>query len=169
MLQPASPISKRSETSCPADGVCITTQAKIPVAANLFSGSDEAAALIASRCKGCGSHYFPRSLSCRNPDCKDKEVVEALLSRRGRLYSYTVQGYRPPPLFRMDSWAPYAIGWVELPEGLRVMGMLTGIAFEDIRIDMALELTVEPLYRDEQGRDVVTYKFKPVAAALRSE
>jgi uncharacterized OB-fold protein len=68
----------------------------------------------------------------------------------------------------MEPWAPYAIGRVELPNGLRVMGMLTGCVFENIRIDMPLELTVEPLYRDETGRDVVTYKFKPVTEGKAS-
>jgi uncharacterized OB-fold protein len=50
---------------------------------------------------------------------------------------------------------------VELTNGLRVMGMLTGCALDDIRIDMPVELTVEALYRDETGREVMTYKFKP--------
>jgi uncharacterized OB-fold protein len=136
--------------------------AQIPVAEGLFAGSGPSANLIGSRCRGCGSHYFPRSLSCRNPHCPAKDVAEVLLSRRGRLYSFTLQGYRPPPLFKMDSWSPYVIGSVELPEGLRVMGMLTGTAHDDIRIGMAVDLVIEPLYRDESGRDVMTYKFKPI-------
>ena len=107
--------------------------------------------------------YFPKSLSCRNPNCESKVVEEVLLGRRGRLYSYTVQGYRPPALFRVTSWAPYAIGLVELPEGLRVMGMLTGCELGEISIDMPLELVVEPLYQDESGRDVLTYKYSALA------
>ena len=87
-----------------------------------------------------------------------------MFGNRGTLYSYTVQAYRPPALFRMDDWAPYAIALVELPEGLRVMGMLTGCRHDEIRIGMDVELTVEPLYRDEEGREVLTYKYKPVAA-----
>ena len=134
----------------------MTTVEKIPVAADLFRWAAGAVELIGSRCKACGAHYFPKRLSCSNPDCIDKEVVEVALSRHGRLYSYTIQGYRPPALFKMEPWAPYAIGLVELPEGIRVMGMLTGAALKDIVIDMAMELTVEPLYRDELGRDVMT-------------
>jgi uncharacterized OB-fold protein len=133
---------------------------RIPVAADLFGWSEGKVGLIASRCKGCGTHYFPKSLSCCNPDCTHKEVAQVLLSGRGRLHSYTVQGYRPPPLFRMEPWSPYAIGLVELPEGLRVLGMLTGSALNEIVIDMPVELTVEPLYIDELGREVMTYKFK---------
>ena len=43
------------------------------------------------------------------------------------------------------------------------MGMLTGCEPADLRIDMALELVLEPLYRDEQGRAVQTYKYAPAA------
>ena len=90
------------------------------------------------------------------------------MGRRGRLYSYTVQAYRPPALFRMDDWAPYAIGLIELPEGLRVLGMLTGCELSDIHIDMPLELVIETLYRDENGRAVATYKYSPTTQEVGS-
>lgn len=140
----------------------------IPVAKDLFRSIDGNVELIGSRCRGCGTHYFPKRLSCCNPSCVDKTVVEVPLSRRGTLHSYTVQGYRPPPLFKMDPWEPYAIGLVQLPEGMRVLGMMTGVALDQIAIDMPVELTAEALYRDEQGRDVMTYKFKP-ATTVRSQ
>lgn len=136
---------------------------RIPVADNLFQGEGRDTRLIGSRCRSCGTHYFPKSLGCRNPRCRDKAIEDALLGPHGTLYSYTVQIYRPPALFRMEPFVPYAIGMVELEQGLRVMGMLTGRATDEIRIGMALELTVETLYRDEQGRDVATYKFRPAA------
>ena len=139
----------------------MTATARIPVAKDLFRWSDGNVELIGSRCQGCGTHYFPKRLSCCNPDCQEKEVIEVQFSGCGRLYSYTVQEYRPPPLFKMEAWSPYAIGVIELPEGLRVMGMLTGLTLDEIAIDMAVELTVDALYRDEQGREVMTYKFKP--------
>ncbi|MEI6758872.1 MAG: OB-fold domain-containing protein [Betaproteobacteria bacterium] len=140
------------------------TDELLPVAAGLFEGTGSAARLIGTRCTSCGSHYFPKSLSCRNPQCLEKAIQDVRLSREGTLYSYTVQHYQPPALFRMADWAPYAIGSVELPEGLRVMGMLTGCDPTSLQIGMALELTVETLYRDAQGREVQTYKFQPRAA-----
>ncbi len=136
---------------------------RMPVARDLFLGEGADTRLIGTRCTSCGTHYFPKSLSCRNPQCHDKAIEDALLGPGGSLYSYTVQIYRPPALFRMDPWQPYAIGMVELAQGLRVMGMLTGCPLDAIHIGMALELTAEPLYRDEQNRDVLTYKFRPRA------
>ena len=137
----------------------------VPVAQGLFTWSAAATHLIGSRCRGCGTHYFPKSLSCRNPRCAEKVVEEVLLGPRGRLFSFTAQSYRPPALFKMEPWAPYVIALVELPQGLRVMGMLTATPPDLIRIGMELNLTVEPLYRDAEGRDVLTYKFEPVRGA----
>jgi uncharacterized protein len=134
---------------------------QLPVAEDLFRSTPDGPALVGTRCTGCGTHYFPKSLSCRNPSCHAKAVEEVTMGRRGRLYSYTVQAYRPPALFRMDDWAPYAIGLVELPEGLRVMGMLSGCDLDDLRIDTPVELVLQPLYQDADGRDVWTYTYAP--------
>ncbi len=151
-----------------------------PVADGLFEGLGDHAHLLGSRCLGCGCLYFPRSLGCRNPACNDRRVEDARLPRTGTLYSYTVQAYRPPALFKMDAWAPYALALVDLgtaagsepasdaassqATGLRVLGMLTACRVEDLRIGMPVELTTGALYRDEAGQDVHTYKFRPVMA-----
>ena len=135
---------------------------QVAVADDLFHVSADGAALVGSRCTGCGSHYFPKALSCRNPKCDSKVVEQVLLGRRGHLYSYTVQKYQPPALFRMAPWEPYAIGLVELPEGLKVMAMLTGISLTDIEIGTPVQLVVERLYQDESGRDILTYKYAPI-------
>lgn len=133
----------------------------VHVADGLFVRDDDGVALIGARCAGCGARSFPTPVSCRNPACDDKRLEPALLGRTGRLYSWTVQGYRPPALFRMDDWAPYAIGLVETPEGLRVMAMLTGHEPDGLQIGMPLTLVAEALYVDDDGREVLTYKYAP--------
>lgn len=127
----------------------------------LFEVDEGGPRLIGSRCRSCATIYFPQALSCRNPACRGKDVERTLLPDRGTLRSYTIQRYRPPPLFRMDDWAPYAIGLVDLGEGVQVMGMLTGIALDDIAIDMPLVLVAEPLFTDAERGPVLTYKFAP--------
>lgn len=131
----------------------------VPVAEELFEFAEDVA-LIGGRCDGCGAHSFPRATHCRNPECVGGAVTRTLFGRRGSLYSYTVQAYRPPPVFAMDDWAPYALGLVQLPEGLRVLAMLSG-PVDDLRIGMPLELVVESLRTDEAGREVLTYKYRP--------
>lgn len=137
----------------------------VSVARDLFRGEGRAARLVGSRCEGCGSTYFPRALGCRNPACSRPPVQETLLASHGVLYSYTVQTFRPPPLFRMDDWSPYAIGLVELADDrIRVLGMLGGCPLDQLRIGMALEMDTRTLYRDAQGQDVMTYQFVPRGA-----
>ncbi len=115
--------------------------------------------LIGSHCLGCGTLYFPQMPGCPNPDCHDKRLEQTLLPDEGTLYSYTIQRFQPPPLFRMDDWAPYVLGLVDLGAGLRVMGMLSGIGENDVEIGMKLRLAIEPLYHDTERGEVCTYKF----------
>lgn len=140
------------------------TGQSVPVADGLFDTSGGAPALVGAKCPVCGTHYFPRRARCSNPPCGGHEVEAVRLGTRGTLYSYSVQAYRPPPLFGMEPWAPYAIGLVDLPEGVRVMGMLTGVPPGELRIGSEMELRLEPLRHDPDGRAVLTYKFAPVAS-----
>jgi uncharacterized OB-fold protein len=135
--------------------------AMVPVAEGLFEMCPEGPHLIGTRCTSCNALYFPVALSCRNPDCAEKCIEPALLPDRGTLLSYTIQRYQPPPLFRMDNWEPYAIGLIALGAGLEVMGMLTGLRLDSIRVGMPVRLVVEALYSDAEGRPVATYKFAP--------
>lgn len=133
----------------------------VAVAADLLHLDEADVALLGSLCAGCGSHYFPRAVSCRNPDCEDKQLRDVELGRTGELYSWTVQHYQPPALFRVDDWQPSAVGLVELPEGLRVLAILTGADPGQIPIGTAMRLTTVPLYTDDEGRPVVTYAYTP--------
>ena len=141
------------------------TLATLPIAEGLFEGTGTQTRLLGTRCASCGTTYFPKALSCRNPQCRDKQIDDVAFGQLGTLYSYTFQQYRPPALFRMDSWAPYVLGLIDLPEGLRVLGMLTGCPVDEIRIGMAVELTAQALYHDEEGRAVLTYQYQPAKAA----
>ena len=119
--------------------------------------------LLGSRCSGCDSVYFPRAATCRNPECAGGVLEATALPPRGTLYSYTIQHYQPPPLFRMDDWRPYAIGLVEFDGGVRVMGMLSRVALDEIRIGDAYVLDGATLFVDEAGCEVRTHVFAPQA------
>lgn len=131
---------------------------QIPVEEGLFTWASGEPRLIASRCKSCGTHSFPKSYSCPNPDCDAKDVEEVLLSRRGKLASYTIERVGPP-LFRMEPFKPFAIGLVELPEGIDVLGILT--TTENLKIGIGMEMVVEGLYTEGEN-EVVTWKFRPL-------
>ena len=130
----------------------------IPVLEGLFTFpvADESARLLASRCNACGETFFPQRRFCAR--CSSPDLAQVSLSPRGRLYTYTVV-YE---LFAgLEGLGPYAVGQVEVEGGPRVQGLLTGCEFEDLRIDMLLELTLLTIGADERGRPIVTYAFRP--------
>jgi uncharacterized protein len=134
---------------------------QIPLVEGLFQWPSEDPRLIASKCKKCGSVAFPRAFYCTNPDCeKVKEnVEEILLSKQGKLWTYTFQIYSPPLPFRLDPFHPYAIGMVDFPEGIRVIGMLT--TMDNLKIGIKVESTVGALYRDKDS-EYLTWMFRPM-------
>jgi len=136
----------------------------VPVVDGLFTWPSKSPRLLGTRCISCGSYYFPQKISCNNPDCKEKKVEQVSLGPRGKLYSYTIQYYPPPPPFRFNEpFIPYGIGLVELAEGIRVAGILTTNNLNEIKIGMELELVVENFYHDDEGNEFVTYKFRPIS------
>lgn len=104
---------------------------------------------------------FPKAPFCPNPDCeKGKEnIKEVLLSKRGKLWSWTVQRYPPPAPFKYEPFEPFAIGMVDLSEGIRVYGIIT--TTENLWIGMEVEMVVGKLYEDEQN-EYLTWMWKPV-------
>ena len=67
---------------------------------------------------------------------------------------------RPPEYYQGP--VPYAEGFVELPEGVRVETLFTGCDFNDLEVGMDVEMVIEGLHEDEEGNEVVAYKFRPV-------
>ena len=69
----------------------------------------------------------------------------------------------PPPAKYDEPYQPYAIGLVDLDCGLRVMGRLSTVDPASIEPGVKVDLVLEPLYHEEDGTEVLTWKFKPVA------
>jgi uncharacterized OB-fold protein len=69
------------------------------------------------------------------------------LAREGRLWSYTVQRYRPksPPYAGPEAFRPWVVAYVELPGEVIVEAALNDVAFEDLRIGMAVRFAPAPL------------------------
>ena len=121
--------------------------------------------LVGSRCRTCGTYFFPRQGSfCRNPGCEGETFEEVQLSRTGKVWSYTNACYQPPPPFvAADPYVPFAIAAVELAaERMIVLGQVSaGIEVADLRVGMDMELVLEPLYV-EGGQEKLIWKWKPV-------
>jgi len=136
---------------------------KKPALEGFFTWPSDHPSLIASRCKSCATYSFPKKSMCPNPTCKDKEMEEVLLSRRGKLWSFTVHYYQVPPPFKgPDPFVPFGIGVIELPEGLKVLSMLTTSDPTALKIGMEMELLIDRIYEDQRGTEYLTWKFTPL-------
>jgi uncharacterized OB-fold protein len=138
---------------------------RIPVQEGLFTWPSDAPQLIASRCNACGDVTFPRQQSC--PDCSSDDVAETLLSRRGTVWTWTIQNFPPPiPPYAgsgdRDTFLPYGVAYIELPEGIRVEGRLTENDPAKLSIGMEMELVIEKFANDDEGNELVTFAFQPV-------
>ena len=118
----------------------------------------ESAQLVGGRCAGCGKVFFPRFNTC--PSCATRQsMAEVQLSRRGKLYSYSII-HVDTPGFK----APYAVGYVDLPEGPRVFGHLDGWQDGPIRLDSPVEIYAGPIGKDRDGAELISVRFRPLAA-----
>jgi uncharacterized OB-fold protein len=138
--------------------------ARVPVAAGIFTWPSDEPQLIGSRCKACGIITFPSQDSC--PRCARPEMAEHLLSRRGRLWAWTTQSFQPPsPPYagpRGEAFAPFGVGYVELPGEVKVETRLTETDPERLAPGTEMELVLVPFRTDDQGNEVVTFAFRPV-------
>jgi uncharacterized protein len=101
--------------------------------------ADGVATLLGGRDRTSGRIVFPA------PD--DAERFDPIeLPRTGRLWSWTIQRFRPksPPYAGPEAFEPYAVGYVALGDAIIVEGRLTGVAFDALCIDMPMRLTAEP-------------------------
>ncbi|MDY6910850.1 MAG: OB-fold domain-containing protein [Chloroflexota bacterium] len=120
--------------------------------------------LIGSRCKSCGDYFFPKTTDCVNPKCMSTDMEEAPLSRKGKLFTYTINYFQPPPPYiPPDPFVPYATAVMELDkEKMKVQGQIVSdYDFDKLEIGMDIEVALELLHKDEQGREVIVWKFKP--------
>ncbi|MFQ5904505.1 MAG: Zn-ribbon domain-containing OB-fold protein [Candidatus Binatia bacterium] len=83
-------------------------------------------------------------------------MEEVLLNRHGKLYTYCIVRQAPPGLK-----VPYAMGITELPEGVRVTSLIVTEHPEELKVGMEMELVIEGFRQDEEGREVLAYKFRP--------
>jgi uncharacterized protein len=141
----------------------MTTQ--VPLAEDLFTWPAEEPALIAGRSSD-GSLVFPyRRHRIVGGEREELERVE--LPRRGTLWTFTTQVFRPPspPYAGADdaqSFEPFAVGYVELPGALRVEARLTEADAGKLAIGQEMELRIVPFGTDAQGNQTMIYAFAPV-------
>jgi uncharacterized OB-fold protein len=90
--------------------------------------------LLYQRCPACGhAQFYPRAVctACGG------DPAWAQASGRGSVHTYTVVRQNGMPPFKEQ--LPYVVAMVELPEGVRMMGNVTDVGPDEVRVGLALE------------------------------
>lgn len=142
-----------------------TAKPRVPAVEGWFTTDEDAPALLGTRCRRCGTSFFPgETRLCRNPACAGEgaDLEEVTLSRRGTVWSATTNHYRPPPPYvAPDPFEPYTVAAVELAdERMVVLGQVAGDAA--LHVGDEVELVLDVLYEDDDAQYLV-WKWAPVA------
>nr|WP_055552873.1 bifunctional MaoC family dehydratase N-terminal/OB-fold nucleic acid binding domain-containing protein [Streptomyces kanamyceticus] len=93
--------------------------------------------LLIQRCGGCDALRFPWLPGCNACGSAEWDTVEA--SGEGTVYSYVVMHHPPFPAFD----PPYAVGLIELAEGVRIVSNVIGVPYDKVRIGMPVRLEIQ--------------------------
>jgi len=111
--------------------------------------------LLGVKCSRCGKVFFPKKDIC--PDCFDNGLMEEIpLSPKGKLVTFTI-------IHRSlgNIKTPYAIGYIDTPEQIRLFSLLTESSLNELRIGMDMEVVFLE-ERGDEGKPVWVYKYRPV-------
>jgi uncharacterized OB-fold protein len=126
--------------------------------------------LMGSRCRACGELFFPRAAGCTR--CCGSELECHVLGSSGTLWSWTVQAFLPKPPYDSGeteaTFRPYGVGYVQMPEGIKVESRLTEADPRQLRIGMPMRLVLLPYRKLADGADVLTFAFAPEAEERRA-
>ncbi|NBB53126.1 nucleotide-binding protein [Rhizobium sp. CRIBSB] len=121
-------------------------------------GHLDSATLCGTLCRSCGETTLGDNSIC--PACGVEDVERKPLSRSGILWTYTMVRHRPPGNYQMpEPFRPFAMGLVDLPDGLKVLTRID-VEQDEIRIGMPLKFRPFVLRRDEAGAEVIAFDFQ---------
>jgi len=111
---------------------------------------------LGGKCRKCGKVHLPPRPLCDS--CFSKEFEWTEIPTKGKLLTYTVIHIAPT---QFQSMAPYAMGIVQLEDGLRIPGMIRGVPLEQIRIGMDLAIDFGTCAATQPWPQWPRYYFKP--------
>lgn len=109
---------------------------------------------VGQKCGDCGIFTFPPRPMC--PHCHSLNRLEVPLSGRGTVHAWTVPRHPHPFGFKE---AP-VVAVIQLEEGTRMVSNVVGVAPEEMRMDMPVEV----MFEDTMNKHKVPV-FRPRSAA----
>ncbi len=104
------------------------------------------------RCRHCSALSFPAAPVCAS--CLSQDMDGETVEGSGELYAYSIVHQAP------RGWnVPYALGYVDLPNGLRVLGHIQ-VEFARLRSGLPVELALGAVRTAPDGNPVHSYVFK---------
>jgi uncharacterized OB-fold protein len=113
--------------------------------------------LLGGKCKKCGKIHLPPRPLCDNCYSTDFDWTE--IPTKGKLLTYTVIHIAPT---QFQSMAPYAMGIVQLENGLKISGMIRGVPLDQIKIGMKLGMEFGTCAANQPWPQWPRYCFKPL-------
>ena len=119
--------------------------------------------LVGGRCNQCGRSFFPYRPACSACRC-DGCTERVDLGPRAELETFAIMRVGPP-----DIPTPYAMGYVRTREGALIFTQITGCELEEEALELGqeMELVLEKIKEDEQGNNLLGWKFRPAAGGSR--
>jgi uncharacterized OB-fold protein len=103
-----------------------------------FWDAARAGKFLVRKCNGCGKvHWYPRSIC---PFCASADTVWTEGSGKGTIYTYTVM--------RRAKDGPYAVAYVELQEGPKMLTNIVDCDVDSIEIGQEVSLVFVPTTED---------------------
>jgi uncharacterized OB-fold protein len=112
--------------------------------------------LMAAQCLQCGKIHLPPRPLCDNCFSQDFEWVN--VSGKGKLLTYTVISVAPQ---QFQAITPYAVGIIQLENGLKIPGMIQGLTQAQLKIGMELTLDFGTCSTMQAWPQWNRYCFKP--------
>ena len=94
--------------------------------------------MMGGQCKRCGKIHLPPRPVCDK--CLSKEFQWIEIPKKGKLLTYTII-HVPPPQF--TDMAPYAVGIIQLDDGMKIPSMIREVDFEQIKVGMELMISFD--------------------------
>jgi uncharacterized OB-fold protein len=118
---------------------------------NFFNALSEGK-ILATKCRGCGTIYFPPQADC--PKCRKSDVEWIELPKEGTLITYTVISIKPDSFSHYDD---YAVGIIKLENGVQVTAWVRERDPSKLKVGQRVRLEVVR----RQPENYLTYEIVP--------
>lgn len=109
-------------------------------------------------CSECGEKFFPPRLICS--ECGSRKLEPYRLGDKGKVLTYTI--IRVPPSQFADQ-APYAVGIIEMEDGIKLTAQIVDCDFEQLKAGMPVRAEFRKMSQvGHSGILCYGYKFVPV-------